>query len=189
MNTRRDFIRRTSLMGAGLTALSTGLFVGNSLAKDNIELTDVSFENDLITHPFDETITIEGKILDKDRISGLANATVEIWHCDAAGYFKQNGKFTHKGKVKTSTDGTYHFKTNVPGRYKEAGITKSKRIFVKVSARGYQEQFSTLYLDCDNYPFIDSDHFQNSRLFDINDLPEKVANGKNSTIRYNHYLV
>lgn len=62
-----------------------------------------------------ERITLGGLVLDRD-CRPLPGAIVEVWHCDAAGVYDNDG-FRLRGHQRADADGRWWFETIVPGLY------------------------------------------------------------------------
>ncbi len=100
-----------------------------------------------------ERIEIRGRVLDGDN-EPVPDAVIEIWQADAHGkYFraenvareKKNEKmFRGFGRVSTSDDGSFHFKTIKPGAVAAPdGTLQAPHIAVSVFMRGLLRRLTT----------------------------------------------
>ncbi len=62
-----------------------------------------------------EPLILSGRVLDR-ACTPLADAVVDIWHCDTQGHYDNQG-FRLRGHQVTGVDGAYRFETIVPGLY------------------------------------------------------------------------
>jgi protocatechuate 3,4-dioxygenase beta subunit len=100
-------------------------------------------------------ITIKGTVRDAD-CKPLANALVEIWHCDVHGsYDNKSSAFKHRASWKTNDKGLYAFKTIMPGKYLNGRLYRPAHIHFRITADGYSELISQLYFKGD--PHISED--------------------------------
>ena len=90
----------------------------------------------------------------------VAGAIIEIWQTDNNGIYlhpndrgraRRDVNFQSYGEAVTAHDGSYHFRTIVPGRYEP----RPRHIHVKVRLNG-QEQLTTQFY-FDNDPTLASD--------------------------------
>ena len=101
-------------------------------------------------------LVIEGRVLKSDDCqTGIANATVDIWHCDDHGKYDMEG-FKCRGHVKTDAQGKYSFATIFPPAY--GG--RPRHIHFKIRAKGYSELTTQLYFEGD--PKIKNDFARNA---------------------------
>jgi protocatechuate 3,4-dioxygenase, alpha subunit len=83
-----------------------------------------------------EAVRIEGLVFDGDG-AGIPDALLEIWQADAAGSYEPSPLFRGFGRASTDIDGTYWFRTIVPGAVAGAGETaQAPHLNVTVFARG-----------------------------------------------------
>lgn len=114
-----------------------------------------------------EITHLSGRVLDARGVP-LAGATVEIWQCDANGYYHhvsdrdaraRDANFQGYGRTRTAADGGYHFRTIKPLPYPG----RTPHIHVKVLA-GDRELATQLYI---------RDDPRNARDFLFNSLDAK----------------
>jgi catechol 1,2-dioxygenase len=119
-------------------------------------------------------LTIQGRILKaSDCLTPVANATVDIWHCDSKGNYDNEG-FRCRGMVKSDTKGSYSFKTIYPPPYG----SRPRHIHVKVRAEGFPELTSQIYFKGD--PNLNNDFAKNaesSRIITTN-IKDKTRIGR-----------
>lgn len=112
-----------------------------------------------------EKLTIRGKILKaSDCTTPVANATIDIWHCDSHGNYDNDG-FKCRGMVTTDENGNYTFTTIQPPPYG----SRPRHIHFKVRAKGFPELTSQIYFKGDEN--IQNDFARNaesSRILEIN---------------------
>ena len=85
----------------------------------------------------------------------VANAIIDIWHCDSSGQYDSNG-FKCRGFVKTDARGKYSFKTIFPPPYG----SRPRHIHVKVRAEGHSELTTQIYFQGD--PNLKNDFARNA---------------------------
>jgi len=111
-----------------------------------------------------EQLTIAGRILKaSDCSTPVANATIDIWHCDVNGSYDNEG-FKCRGMVNTDEKGNYSFTTILPPAYG----SRPRHIHFKVRAKGFQELTSQIYFKGDKN--IQNDFARNaesSRILEI----------------------
>ena len=93
-----------------------------------------------------EKIEIFGRVLDGAR-QAVPDALVEIWQANARGQYYMPGAghdFIGFGRAATGPDGTYRFRTIVPGRVPGPGNSlQAPHIAVGVMARGLLKRLAT----------------------------------------------
>jgi protocatechuate 3,4-dioxygenase beta subunit len=99
-------------------------------------------------------IYIAGRVLDEN-CRPIPNAVVEIWQASANGRYNHPGdpnpapidpNFQYWGRSMTEADGTYAFKTVMPGEYQATDDwIRPPHIHFKVHRRGFHEFTSQLY--------------------------------------------
>jgi len=91
------------------------------------------------------SLTIEGKVVKGDDCSTpVANAIVDIWHCDNKGEYDMQG-YKCRGYVVTDANGNYSFASIFPPPYDG----RPRHIHVKVRAQGYPELTTQIYFQGD----------------------------------------
>lgn len=193
-NSRRGFLKKSSLISSSLMAMSAGLVstdvFASALHKDLPYYRAGSpFRKDLRVSGSGIPLVIKGKVYQEDGRTPLAGATVEIWHCDRRGRFDNSTPGYHyRGKTQADKNGEYKFMSHIPGKHEEDGQKKMSRVFFLVSAPGHKEQFSQLYFTSMYETHIDGDHWAQSPLRKFADLPTTKVKGGTYEATYNHYL-
>lgn len=101
-------------------------------------------------------LIIEGRILTGPGCSTpVANAIVDVWHCDDSGKYDLQG-YRCRGQLKTDSSGKYTFTTIFPPAYG----TRPRHIHFKVRAKGMEELTTQLYFQGD--PAIKNDFARNA---------------------------
>lgn len=101
-------------------------------------------------------LKIEGRVLSSDCESPIADAILDIWHCNQHGEYDMEG-FRGRGLVKTDAEGKYQFITIFPPPY----MNRPRHIHVKVRAKGKKELTTQLYFKGDQR--IKNDFARNAR--------------------------
>jgi catechol 1,2-dioxygenase len=101
-------------------------------------------------------LRIEGKVRKGgDCETPVANAIVDVWHCDKNGDYDMQG-YGGRGQIKTDADGNYSFTTIFPPPYG----TRPRHIHFKIRAEGQRELTTQLYFHGD--PHIQNDFARNA---------------------------
>ena len=91
-------------------------------------------------------LMVIGKVYGKDCTTGLANATIDIWHASPDGLYDNESKnFRFRGKTRTDANGNYEFKTLLPGTYQ----SRPRHIHYKVRHSSFTELTTQLYFKND----------------------------------------
>jgi protocatechuate 3,4-dioxygenase beta subunit len=174
--TRRKFLMNTTLVAVSISVpdfmsckgKETNILPGNS--KDCITTADIlgpfykagaPIREDII--PMNNTgapLIIEGKVFTGCTTSVVRDAVVEIWNADDKGDYDTSDEFRFRGRYRTTADGTYRFRTIIPGRYLNGGAFRPSHIHFRVTAEGHQELVSQIYFKDD--PFIENDPWAGS---------------------------
>lgn len=102
-------------------------------------------------------LIIEGKILTGPTCEvPVANAIVDVWHCDDSGVYDLQG-FRCRAQIETDSSGKYSFTTIYPPAY--GG--RPRHIHFKIRARGMKELTTQLYFQGD--PNIKNDFAKNAK--------------------------
>ena len=97
-----------------------------------------------------ETLALSGEVTTIDG-AAIANATVEIWQCDATGHYHhpadrpseaRDDNFQGYGQTQTSENGRYEFLTIVPVGYPG----RTPHIHVAITVRGYRPLTTQMYI-------------------------------------------
>lgn len=115
------------------------------------------------TRPEETLLFVSGRVRDTDG-QPLSQAVLDIWHADMDGRYDNDG-YTMRGKVRAcGSDGSYQFKTIVPGDYQIAENPADFRcahVHVRVSAPGCKTLTTQLYFP--NDPYNATDHWFDAR--------------------------
>lgn len=107
-----------------------------------------------------ERIALAGYVLDR-RCRAVAGALLDLWHCDAAGVYDNDG-YRLRGHQFSDAEGRFVFETIVPGKYPG----RTRHYHVKVQAPGRSILTTQLYFPGE--PGNDGDRiFDSALLLDI----------------------
>lgn len=113
-------------------------------------------------------IVLAGLVLTRD-CRPIAGALVELWHCDDAGVYDNDG-YRLRGHQFSDADGRYRFETIVPGLYPG----RTRHFHLKFQAPGQSVLTTQFYFPGE--PGNDGDGiFDPALLLEIVDAPEKTA--------------
>ena len=109
-------------------------------------------------------IRFSGRVLEGDCSTGLAGATVELWHADPSGaYDNRSSDMRYRCALRTDDDGRYSVVSLLPGRYLNGSSYRPRHIHVKVfDASGAERLTTQLYFQGDEY--LDCDPFAHTSL-------------------------
>ena|SRR5687768_7658478 len=174
---------RRGLLGVGAVGIVTGLALRQSQAQqsllpttpqctDNDEPTPRQTEGPFFTPSSPERtnlieegmpgerVALAGYVLDR-RCRPVAGALLDLWHCDAAGVYDNDG-YRLRGHQFSDEQGRFVFETIVPGKYPG----RTRHYHVKVQAPGRSILTTQLYFPGE--PGNDSDGiFDPALLLDI----------------------
>jgi len=195
--------RKKFIKTASLAAFSISVF-GFVSSKDNKFIGDCETTNDILG-PFyrpdaptrydltktglrGSVIELKGTVYKSDCTSPLRNALVEIWHCNADGdYDNESSDFQQRAKCMTNEQGTYGFKTILPGKYLNGGLYRPAHIHFRISEANSKELISQIYFEGD--PHIEKDPWASKKEAELRILPITLADTKgNLTVTFDAYL-
>ena len=153
---------RRSLLGVGALGILTGLTLRQSHAQESLlpvtaqcsdgdEPTPRQTEGPYFTPNSPERtnlledgmpgerIALAGFVLDR-RCQPVAGALLDLWHCDAAGQYDNDG-YRLRGHQFSDAEGRFVFETIVPGKYPG----RTRHYHVKVQAPGRNILTTQLY--------------------------------------------
>lgn len=147
---RRSFLEKSLKAGAALALLTSAPSViaakGNHSKPAKINLRTV---------PFGKHVAVNGKIFDKDGVTPLKNAQLDVWHLS----YGSKSEF-HQGKVMTNDQGQYHVVTDMPRR----DFGKHHKVHFKISHDGISY---TTELSFNRYgAYISGKHWEENRLLE-----------------------
>jgi len=143
----------TKVSGASLTPSdSQGPFYPITPQKDkDFDLTQVEGVTGVAKGTI---VNIRGKILDEN-LTPLENVTIDMWQANAAGRYHHphdtslapiDKNFQGWAIVQSGMNGTFNFKTIIPGAYKASGTwIRPPHIHFKISKIGYHELLTQMY--------------------------------------------
>lgn len=188
--TRREFIEHSVTFAI---SLSVSPILSCSDKNENKEVSQCLTTDDIlgpfyrVNAPFRSDLTIpnqqgqviflRGKTIADDCATPIGGAIVDIWHAGYDGvYDNTSSDYLYRGRFLTNKDGSYEFKTIIPGRYLNGNTYRPSHFHLRVTAPGYEELISQLYFDGD--PFIDSDPWASSPAATLRILtPQDLGNG------------
>lgn len=155
-------LSRRALIGAGASTLLTGLALRSAEAQQSLlpvtsqctvgdEPTPRQTEGPYFTPSSPERtylvedgmpgerIALAGFVLDR-RCRPVAGALLDLWHCDAAGVYDNDG-YRLRGHQFSDAQGRFVFETIVPGRYPG----RTRHYHIKVQAPGRTVLTTQLY--------------------------------------------
>ena len=126
---RRTFIKNSSLTVLSISAFGSLNWNGKIFEGDTQTTTDILGPfyrpgspirtNLRLANSNGIPIALKGNIFKEDGKTPIANALVEIWHCDENEvYDNTSDEYKYRGGQKTKTDGKYEFKSILPVPYK-----------------------------------------------------------------------
>lgn len=160
---RRKFIKKTLLGGSVILSPSVlsatvtppeieGPFYPVTPQKDkDFDLTQIEGRTQSASG---DSVTISGRVVDTEG-KPLEDVTVDIWQANAAGRYNHphdsnpaplDPNFQGWAIVQTGKEGTFKFKTIIPGAYPvSAEWTRPPHIHFKVTKRGFHELVTQMY--------------------------------------------
>jgi protocatechuate 3,4-dioxygenase beta subunit len=93
-----------------------------------------------------ESLTVYGKILDKQTSQPIENASLFLYQTDSTGIYNISGidrDARIKGTVYSNTSGCFKIQTILPGDY--PGNKNSRHLHYVINAKGYKELTSALF--------------------------------------------
>lgn len=197
--------RRTFIRNSSLTALSISVF-------GNINWNGISFEGDTptttdILGPFYRPgaplrtnlrlpsthgvpIVLRGNIFKEDGKTPIANALVEIWHCDENEVYDNiSDDYKYRGGQRTKADGKYSFKSILPVPYKanpnDDASWRPAHIHMRVSVPNQQDLITQIYFKGGKY--VETDRWASAPQA-VNRILNITQNSGESEIEFNVIL-
>jgi len=196
---RKKFLLTTTLTAIGLSTFGTvvrdtkGSIVGDCETTNDIlgpfYRANAPMRSDLTYDGLAGTkITLKGKVFKSDCVTPIANAMVEIWHCNAVGqYDNDSTEFNQRARLMTNKKGEYSFQTILPGKYKNGGVFRPSHIHYRVTEKDSKELISQIYFKGD--PHIAKDPWASKKKAELRNLqivPEDTKG--NLAINFDIYL-
>lgn len=100
-------------------------------------------------------LAFDGVVRDAATCEPLADAVVEVWHADPDGAYDDAADGKYRGQTRSAADGTYQFRTVIPGRYLNGSQYRPSHVHVKVWVDGVERLTTQLYFANDPYNDID----------------------------------
>jgi catechol 1,2-dioxygenase len=198
---RRKFIRNASLFAVaisipGLVSCKDERSEGPGTENNCATTDDILGPFYKSGAPFREDVTPSGAtgtplIVQGQVFSGcdalLKDAQVEIWNANDNGEYDTTQEFKFRGSYQTGDDGTYRFRTIIPGRYLNGGTFRPSHIHFRITAPGHGELVSQIYFRDD--PFIQDDPWAGSSKASKRILTIGQDVNGTDTVNFNIYLI
>jgi protocatechuate 3,4-dioxygenase beta subunit len=174
---RRTFIKNSTLTVISISAFGSLNWNGKNFEGDTPTTTDILGPfyrpgsplrtNLRLPNTNGIPIVLKGYIFKEDGKTPVANALVEIWHCDENEvYDNTSDEYKYRGGQKTKADGKYEFKSIMPVPYKAAPDDESSwrpaHIHMRVSVPNQQDLITQLYFKGGKY--VETDQWASSPL-------------------------
>jgi protocatechuate 3,4-dioxygenase beta subunit len=166
---RKDFIKRGLWFLGGSAAIQSCIYPSFITNTEDCVLTDEDYEGPFFVNGAPKVVnintqdlpgvpmTVKGGVYSGGGTSKpVAGAKIEIWHCDHNGAYHPNGsgdvsdyaakEVTLRGFVITGKDGSYNFKSIMPGYYG----TRARHIHYKITVDGHKELITQSYFTGDD---------------------------------------
>ncbi len=191
--------RRNFLKMSGLTTLSAG-FIHSFLYGENLSntpdeamiammcepttadilgpyyRTNAPLRSDIIPEDDSDpnTIRIAGKVQDSNCLP-IAGTTIELWQAGGDGeYDNASPEFRYRGSFVTDADGSYFFRTVLPGHYLNGSQFRPSHLHFRVTKAGYRSLITQLYFEGDEY--IEEDEWASNPAAALRILPLQEVN-------------
>lgn len=164
---RRKFLATTGLAAISVSVFGSVVKTSSGAFKSDCETTDdilgpyyrpdAPIRNDLTYEGLKgSVILLQGKVYSEDCVTPVSNALVEIWHADTSGkYDNSSKKMQQRARLYTAEDGSYTFKTILPGKYMNGSQYRPSHIHYRISEDDHQELISQIYFQGDQHNAID----------------------------------
>lgn len=188
MESRRAFLKKTGIIGAGALAISMSSSAIMSFVVSETEACPlphyVSGQESININPNAEKLTIKGKLYADKHKSPLKNAKVEIWHADEEG--KLDSFYSGVRQVFTTDHkGIYECPTIMPGKLKYQSRNLGKRVFFKITSKQGKVGYTQLYINFNNQVAIDGNHYDKNYVLGTVELPEAKLVNNNMVVNFN----
>lgn len=199
MMNRKKFLTTTALAAFSISVLGKIKKTENDGFEGDCDTTndilgpfyraDAPIRYDMTFEKLEGTVVeLKGKVYQSDCETVIKNALVEIWHCDTEGeYDNDSDDFKHRARWKTDENGTYAFKTILPGKYLNGALYRPAHIHFRVTATDHKELISQIYFKGD--PHIEADHWASKKKAINRILPIVLEDIKgNLVVNFDIYL-
>lgn len=165
-NSRRQFLRNTSLAALSITALPLGLS-GKGYSGANVPAKALDCDPTTLdfygTGPFytanppspannllasleepGTRLVISGRVVNLACEEFIANTVIDVWHATDAGQYDNTG-YNLRGQFLSNDQGFYFFETIMPGKYLNGSRFRPAHIHFKVTPPGFPTLTTQLY--------------------------------------------
>lgn len=160
---RRQLIQSTALSVVGLSVFGRVRWLDGVFTGDSPTTTDIlgpfyrpgaPFRTNLNPTGYDgDVLHLSGTIFKKDGRTPAAKCLIEIWQCQADGFYDNlSDEFAFRASAKTGADGKYHFITMQPPPEptdETKAIYRPAHIHLRISAEGQQDLITQIYFQGD----------------------------------------
>jgi protocatechuate 3,4-dioxygenase beta subunit len=150
---------------------------------------DAPLRQDMLTDALKGSrVEVKGIIYGPDCTSPINDAKIEIWHCNTEGEYDNNSdKFEQRASWITKKDGSYSFKTILPGKYLNGALFRPAHIHFRISHHEHKELISQIYFKGD--PHIEKDPWASQKKAELRILPISLVDTTgNLQVTFNIYL-
>jgi protocatechuate 3,4-dioxygenase beta subunit len=135
-----------------------------------------------------ENLIINGKVYSSDCVTLLKDAIVDIWHAGNEGeYDNTSEEFLYRGRFLTGDDGSYQFRTIIPGRYLNGNTFRPSHIHFRVTAPDHIDLVSQIYFKDD--PFIETDPWASDPAAELRILNMEGNSEGIKTVQFDIHLI
>lgn len=164
-NSRRKFLKNSSLGALAVSAIPLSLFSKNEDVTENQACNETTIDrygegpfytagppeiNNKVLAKNSEVgtrIVISGRVMDLD-CNPIAEALIDVWHADDSGAY-DNVDYNLRGTTKSNVQGFYEFETIKPGKYLNGTKYRPSHIHFKITAPGMPTLITQLYFQGD----------------------------------------
>ena len=173
INSRRNFLKNTSLSLLSFTALSGVSKIGSAkdLSENNQSILDCqqstedaygqgpfytsnspAILNNQLADPSEigARIIISGQVYNLDCSEVIPGTEIDVWHANDAGEYDNIG-YNLRGKTITNTQGFYMFESIKPGFYLNGPNFRPSHIHFRITPPGFDTLITQLYFEGDSY--------------------------------------
>lgn len=197
-NTRRQFLKNTSLAVLGSALLPAVLKADSPIESDAVAACDPTtldfygegpfytanppnIQNNKLsaTNEPGTPLVISGRVMNLDCTQAIPNAVIDVWHANDAGAYDNTG-YNLRGKTTSNAQGFYMFETIKPGKYLNGNQFRPSHIHFKITAPGYPTLTTQLYFQGDTSIAADAAASIASGQYDATSriIPLTLNNGK-----------